>query len=277
MAQGHADEAARLAARLRTEGEGPGSLDTRRRALREIGRAITLDADHPAATRTMIELFTRPPTELPDEVEQALTGRAQEMRRAAARLGVPAYLSLLLYLPLFFWAGVEDPRPVLVYAVAAVASAIVSFLTARMPRPSARPTLLAAILSTIAMASTGTIFGPLVLTPGIVAVNVSAFAMTEARAERWVVVLIGLAAVAVPLGLELTGTMAPTYSFEGGRMLIDAWAVRLEGAPALTLLAVGALANIVTAVAVLGLMRSALTRAEERIELYSWQIRQLLP
>src|SRR5205823_603741 len=77
QAQLHAGRALELAARARTE-RGTG-FESRRQAMREVGRALALDPDNRAATAAMMNLLTEPPAQLPPEVvlEQERSNRRQ--------------------------------------------------------------------------------------------------------------------------------------------------------------------------------------------------------
>jgi serine/threonine-protein kinase len=277
LADRHVDEAAGCLAEIRDAAEDADDTELRGRAVRAVGRALGLVPEHRRASKILVELLTEPPRKTPADVERVLDETDAADRKDAGRIAVVAYLTLFAYLPLFLWAGVHSWGPVVAYCVLAVASSVASYVVLRHPAPSARTMLIPMVVSTAAMASCAVLFGPLVLTPGIVAINLAAFAMTEGHKRAGLIISVGILGVIGPFALEVARLLPPSYSFSEGSLVIRSWALHLSGTPAFALLITGAVGNVVTAVAVTSMMRRANHRIRQKLELQRWQIRQLLP
>ncbi|MEM9463511.1 MAG: serine/threonine-protein kinase [Myxococcota bacterium] len=278
LAAEHAEHARRAALQARSAAaEGADPVQARREALRAVGQALALDPTNASAMQTMVRLLTRPPGALPPEIERRLEDGAYERTRNAGRLAALLYLGLLLYLPFIWWAGIVDGMVVLTMLGLGVVAGLVSLYTSRTEHRHQGLVLTAMLLSMAAMAGTASLYGPLVLTPGAVAVNCTAYALTGTRRLRRVTLVVGLLAVLVPLGLELGGLVSPSLSLGNGGMTLLPRALRLDGAPAVVLLTVASIGTILTGTFAVGRVRDALIAAERRLEVYSWHFQQLLP
>src|SRR5262249_52374969 len=123
LANAHARTAAELTVHARTESDA--MHGHRRAAMREIGRALALDPDNREAMDAMVQLLSAAPAKVPLEVGLEVERAEENHLRQAARAGAWTYLSLLLYLPFFFYLGVRDWRwVILFYGFAMMASAI---------------------------------------------------------------------------------------------------------------------------------------------------------
>jgi serine/threonine-protein kinase len=270
-----ANEAATQAAR--DDGQTDAAIESRREAIQEIGRALGLVPGHPEAMGTLVRLLSRLPERLPAEAEDSLERRWDATRAWAGRVSAVAYASLLIYWPLFLWAGVRDVVPLLVLSGLAVASTAAAALVSRSPRPKATTVFPVMGLSMLLMASTATMFGPLVITPAVMATNTAAYALVLRGNHRWLAVAGGCAALLVPVLLMAGGVWPDVYAFGPQGMTIRPWAIDLSGRGAFVLLVISALAAIVTATISVAKIRNELDQAQRKLELYSWHFRQLLP
>lgn len=252
-------------------------VETRREALRAVGRALALDPSNATASAVLMELLTQPPRHIPEEVEQAMAEHQLRQRKRGARIATFAYPTLLLYVPLFIWAGIRTSTPIIVYCVLAIISSLATHTFWKLDKPGVLQLMVPLFASTAAMATSAALFGPLVVTPGLVAVNVAAFAMSENIKTSWFIALVGIVGVTIPLGLQWAGIVPQSYRFVEGGMLIESWALELSGFPAIAVLCVAAIASVITAVAVMSIMRQAQENTQLQLELQTWQIRQLVP
>lgn len=276
LAKQHAVAALDAADRLLTA-DGAGGLQERSEVLRDVGRALALDPNNEIARETMVRLLTTPPSEAPAEVIVAQEQAARQRRVWTGRAAIVAYLSLLLYWPFFWWAGVRDMAPLLTYSAMGIAAAAVcAFVVYR--RGGTEPWILVAMAtSTIAVLSTASLFGPLVLMPAAIATNAAAYVMNLSRRARAITVASAMVAIAGPVVLEWLGVLAPSYRFDDGGMTIIPNAIELSGNPATALLLAAALGSVLTATLSMGHLRSSLDRAERRILMYTWHFRNLAP
>jgi hypothetical protein len=77
--------------------------------------------------------------------------------------------------------------------------------------------------------------------------------------------------------MEVFGIGGHQYGFGAHGMTVASGAIALNRAPALVLLLVGSVATVITGAFTTSRMRDALGRAELRLELSSWHLRELAP
>jgi hypothetical protein len=188
-----------------------------------------------------------------------------------------AYSSLFLYLPLFFWAGIESKPMVALFYIGAIVSGLICLSAWISQRPSNDIPFASMIVSNAMFSLTAAFFGPLVLMPAFVANNTAAYAFHFTDWRRWVSLVVGILAVAIPLGLELSGAISPSYSFSDAGMSISPRAIGLGAYPTLIFLSTGSFAAVVTGGLLLARLRDELKSAEKRLFVYTWHLRQLLP
>jgi serine/threonine-protein kinase len=252
-----------------------GAFDTRRAALREIGRALALDPDNPRAVGTMIDLLMRPPEKTPAEVEEELAELERAQVRMGGRIGTLAYLSMNLYVPIFLWLGVRSWTALGLLVFFSLGAAFAAWLVSRWQNArSAMPVL---AVSTAAAAATAGLFGPLVLVPSIAAANTLVYAISNSRRVRGAVLSIGPLAILVPLALEWLGLVPPSYRFTDEGMLILPRMTGLPETPTIFFLVLASVGVVVTAALAAAPFRDQLDKAQHDVRLHAWQLRQLVP
>ncbi len=252
-------------------------MDRRRQAMRSIGRALALDPDNEQALEAMTTLLTRPPDELPREVDGELQQTFEAQWRWSGWAAGLAYLSLVLYLPMFSWSGIRNVPAIAIFFGLALVSAAGSFTVGMIQRPRLWMVLATMCTSTLCFASTMTLFGPLFVTPGLIASNTAAYVMLLRGWSRVAAVFVGCVCMGGAILLEAMGLPWSSYVFTDAGMTLRPGAISLPLVPTLTLLAITSLTTILTSALSVSRMRDALTEAERRVHLYAWQIRQLVP
>jgi serine/threonine-protein kinase len=275
MAHDHAEAAARILAEA-GDGESP-TVDERRSAMREIGRALALDPSNEQAMETMVEMLTLPPSELPEEVRQQIQNQQDAQARWMGRIAGVAYFSFLLYLPLFLWAGVKNTAALGLFYLMAVFTGGLSIWTASRAKARERMVFVVMIISTVWMATAAMFFGPLVLMPAMVAVNTGAFALYLDGWPRALSVVFGCLAILVPVVLEWTSVMEASYLFTGQGMVVQPNAIGFDPHTTILILLVGGVATVLTSSFSIMGVRDALRKAQRTVFLQTWHIRQLLP
>ena len=134
----------------------------------------------------------------------------------------------------------------------------------------------ACVVSSIVFALTASFFGAFVLTPALIAVNTTAYAIHAKGNLRTLMIAVGCLAMLVPIVLELTGIHS-SYAFTEAGMLIEPSAVLLPKTPVLVLLVLTSLSTIVTSCLSSGVIRDQLERAERHLHLYAWHLRAFAP
>jgi eukaryotic-like serine/threonine-protein kinase len=253
------------------------SNEERRLALKEIGRALVLDPTNAHALHAMVQLVATPPRELPPDARRDLDeARAQKLRDFTGA-EVAAYLSWFLFLPLFGILGFTDPMPEIVTSVCMLIAAGLTWMKRRDVGRLIYP--FGALISCgIAIAWSSRVFGPLILTPVAAIVSVLGFSLNQEKKYRVIAGIVATSTVAVPLLLEMTGAISPSYRFEAGRMIIEPHAVFFSNPTAVLLLALGVNVGLLAlTIAFIGWIRDRLAHYEELAVLQAWHFRQLAP
>ena len=274
MAQAHA-RAAEVAAEYALAG-GNNAKDERVRALREVGRALALDPSHPEAQRVLLTLLKDPPEELPEEERRELLKEDAAEGRMMTKINGYLNLSFIVTTALVLWMGVKSiPAAVLYVLVSAIATAIAFYSPKKADRDAAR--FANVIASTLAIGFMSTMFGPLFLIPGLAAImTMSASFATPTRSARALVISIGVLSVLVPLLLEASGLLPPSYEFTEQGLLILPRMHHFPTAATLTFLCWIGLGHIISISIMMGRMHEARIRALEKLHKQTWQLKQLV-
>jgi eukaryotic-like serine/threonine-protein kinase len=274
LARGHA-KLAREAAKKALEAND-GAAEARRDAMREIGRVLALDPENEEATRTLLQLFTAMPRELPAAAAAELDAARVASQRASAWTASIAYASWLFYMPLVLWMGVRDFGWGLTCDVLWVGAGAASFWASK-GRSIRLATDVALVLSMLATACAAGLFGPFTLLPTIAVVNTMLFVMTAEPSRRWVSAVLGCFAVLVPFMLEQLGVLPPSMRFDADGMTLLPRVHDLAPGKTLVFLLLANVAVIVTATIFVARFRDALLESERRLHFQAWQLRQLVP
>jgi hypothetical protein len=226
---------------------------------------------------TMVELLSRPPDEVPPEVEERLGVRQENRYKAAGRIAAGMYFSTLLYFPLLWWAGILDATPIAAFFVLSGIAGLLSLYTYTSEGPRRVYVMAAMVTSCAGISAVAALFGPLVLMPAMLAINIAAYAATVDKKGRRLAYVVSGVSIAVPILLELAGVVGPSLALGPDGMTILPRALGLNSMSAIAVLALASLGAVFTGIVAVGRLRDALTRAEGQLEMYNWHFRQLLP
>jgi len=245
-------------------------------ALLELGRALALDPSNEHARDLLAERLVTTPEEVPAEARAALDEERAVQRRAASRAGAMRYVLWAAYTPFLFWMGFRNVTlGAVVMAFVAVTGAWAWWLARSTNRKSSSIMPLLAI-SSVAVATMSALFGPFVLVPTIAATNAMYFAMSvQPRYRPWTIIA-SVSAILVPFLLQLAGVF-PRYELDGSTFTISANGCHFPPAATLSMLLATSIGMAITPVVLVGRMRDRLTRAEERLFVQAWQLRETLP
>jgi serine/threonine-protein kinase len=130
----------------------------------------------------------------------------------------------------------------------------------------------------VAIAWSSRVVGPLILTPVAAVVSVLGFSLINPRNHRIIAGLVAASTLAVPILLEVTGVISPSYRFEGGRIIIEPHLVSFSNPALLLVLVLGVnLGLLAVTIAFIGWIRDRLAHYEELAVLQAWHFRQLAP
>ncbi len=257
------------------------ATELRTQAVQELTAAIALVPEHHAAITTLVNTFGKAGDQLPPEAEtefQTLQQRRQQQVTRVYAVRLIAYL--LVMLPIGFWAGIRDSRPIWVLTASTIIMAIFNYTTHRLkPIPKWRNPI-SILLGVVVAGCTIPLFGPLIFVPMIalglcVAMTVN---IRASKAVRHYLMFMTLPVIAAPLGLQWLGWLPSSYAFtEQGTMSVLPWVIEFSGSPALVLLLVASLVFIWTTLAVIGRSVDELRTAERRLFAQAWHAKQWMP
>ena len=274
MSQEHAARAKAMAAQS-ASGDA-GADNARSEALRMVGRALALDPQNAEALRTMVELLTKPPSEMPPEAMAEMAAEERGFERVRARAGAIGFFAWIAFVPIMLVIGIRSvPEFALCTFAWATAGATMAYF-ARNPRPDGRSPTIAPIIAAIAVALSSLIAGPLIVTPMFATVFGIGFSLAMPRRLRFLPAIAGSLSILVPEALQQTGVLPRSIVYANGIMhvLPQMMSFTSEGHTNLILCD---LVCIVMA-CYFGLsIRQRFDEIQRRVHVNNWQLRQLLP
>jgi eukaryotic-like serine/threonine-protein kinase len=254
---------------------GSATIDARSRALRELGHALALDPTHARALAAMVDLLVSPPEQMPAEAETEHAEVGFASNRTAARMGSLTLVGWWLAAPILAWLG--GPIQLLVLIPATI-TLLVGLWVSRLPRPTTRHAVLLFGLNAVTVATSSVMFGPLVLMPTVAVASICMFAVKGDWARhRPLVLFFTIATLVVPLLLEWTSVIPPSYAIRDGALVLLPRFAPYREAPALALFMLG---HIILAIAppyAIGAVADSSYATERRMFRHMWQLRQIVP
>jgi serine/threonine-protein kinase len=264
--------AADLVMRARSVGTTPDGLAD---AIRDAGRALALDPESPEAAALVMRLMLEPPARLPGGLVRHLESISTQAAIHSARQVVWLLLSTFLLIPLALWAGVTNWLLLgAIYGLVAVL-AIDAHLQTRRGHVTMTVPL---VFGTILLVLVSRFSGSIVFAPTIAMLFVVGLASHSQLAERPMRVLVcACIAMFAPTALELAGVFDRTWSVAGDSLEIRSQILHLSGTSAYVFLLGGNAFFIVALFLFARSLTTSRTQARERLEIYAWQLQQLLP
>jgi hypothetical protein len=121
------------------------------------------------------------------------------------------------------------------------------------------------------------VLGPLLLMPVLTCASIVTFTVQPARHPPWLVLAFHLAALFVPLALEWTGVLPPTYHLDGHGLLLTPWTLDLSPTLGLIVLLAAITVQVVSEFVVVLNMRRSQELAQDRLHAQRWHLEQLVP
>jgi eukaryotic-like serine/threonine-protein kinase len=258
---------------------GEGADERRTQGMRELGAALTLEPSNEEASRTLVRVLLEAPGELSPAAEAALREVDRRDRVEGARVGMLFYLAMSIPAPLVFGIGVR--RPILMAVLTLVMGAVTGYFAWMWRSGKADPRYMrwAVALSFIVVGLQAAFFGPLFVAPGAAAATAAIF-LVSIRANRFArrsILAAGLASIFVPVLLELTGVLPPSYAVVDGRFVIAPNLVAFSPVASFGFLAFAAALTVVATAVGVGRAVEALVEAERRNFAQAWRLKQILP
>jgi serine/threonine-protein kinase len=276
-AQKHATLAKDLADAVLAPAAGDGAQRERERtrALREVGKALALDAHNAVALGTLVRLLTTPPAQAPREVlAEQLQVQRRHLRIAGVALSIVyAYISLNA---LATWSlGVRNMSAVVVAHVLwglALAAAVVTAV-----RPRYLPLFASCFFGVTTCAYLTSVYSPLLpIVPTLLVVHGVLFAFVGQMRLRLAMIAYTALAWTFSSFAATLGLLPQTVRFEGGDITIHSNVIDLPASGIPVYMYAAVMAMLVAPAVLVGRLRGAYQRSDDAMRLQAWQLRQLV-
>jgi serine/threonine-protein kinase len=252
------------------------AADARSTAMRRAGRALALDPESNDAAELVSSLLLEPPSPMPLELAQSIEEHEGKISQHRSWRSVWAYLSVFALAPLVLLLDVQNWALVAAFFGTLTVCLLVAVDAARRGRAS----LVSVLAVNLAFALLfSRILGPFILTPlAICCMLVGITSIRRINERRWLVVVWTLTAVLLPIILEWTGLLPPTWSVVEGATIMQSAMFESKGTTAEAVSLV--IANTVFTLVVGGVaLAFSLKRQAAQRELFvrEWHLRQLIP
>lgn len=200
------------------------TLDARRRAMRDAGRALALDPDLKGAAELVSWLVLQPPAVALPEVEASLAADDDRAVRSQAKLASISVLGYFAFIPLLAWIGVRDWTDILVLSILSLACSGAAWWVTR--HPTRGPIIASAVVQSIVLGWVAHMFSPFLVAP---AIGIATMVIYASQPQIVPVRLIfGLTATAIggTWILEQVGVLARSMHVEGNNLVIVPPAMR---------------------------------------------------
>ncbi|MDH5491586.1 MAG: serine/threonine protein kinase [Myxococcales bacterium] len=272
----HAQAADESVRQIRASGDH--DIQTRRRILQQLGRALAFNPQNRMAQETLHRLLEDLPGSPPGVVLEAL--RDSDTRRSAIFCAIGGCLafSLLAILPWMLWMGVPPSAAMaalgLGLAVAGVSGIAASRASGRMRGPFE---LLFASSLLAALSASSLWFGPLVMIPPLLVMLAQGAALAPHPWQRMALATMISIGIAAPLILQIAGLVPPSFALLDAELRLLPGLGELSQAAALGAIVAIQLATLLAAGLLLGALRSHARRVETRLLCVVWHLERLLP
>jgi tRNA A-37 threonylcarbamoyl transferase component Bud32 len=248
----------------------------RARAMREVSRALALDQDNVDARRVLLELLTQPPRRVPPEVADELARHHWAQNQRAARGGALFYGGSFVLAPFTLpLLGIHVTWYIFLYAALFGLAAASMVHVALAPYRGQKTRYAPVVLTMLALSSLSGLDGPLILVPMVIIANEVGLLMQPHRKRRIAVIASACAAILLPLALEWARVVPPSYAIEHGRTIVMNRV--LDFTPMSHAFLIVFTVGFVVAIGLYFIgFRDVLTNAEQRLFLFTWQLRQLV-
>lgn len=254
--------------------------DRRADAIRGAGRAIALDPENVDAQALLLRLMIDVPSQLPEAALRDVQAERYRTTRHWLRLGARAYLANMLFIPFAKLMGVEGWAPFVGAGTLLLLQVALCAWAARPERPVPLTPPIYAMLVVIhvaLLALTGLCFGSLLFAPLFAFGSLPIMLMLPQIDRPYLALAAHLIAVAIPVGLDLSGVLGHTsFHFEHDSLVFEPWAVHVSGRVILGCVLGVIVAQMWVNARVLSGGRRVSDRAMELVHVQRWQLEQLV-
>ncbi|MBA3463767.1 MAG: serine/threonine protein kinase [Deltaproteobacteria bacterium] len=252
--------------------------DARATAMREAGRALALVPDHVPAQELLASLMFDLPDRMPAEALVAADEERAIVRQRAMKKAAYGYVVMGLMLAVVFALPYKRAWPIAVSMGTAMLAAACAYALSRRRLSMTSGWMMAfAAINCATVATTGLMFGVLLLLPMFFVGSLSAFVSGPSRHPVWLILAVHAAPIALLFVLELTGVLPQSFHVSAGSLVITPYAVELTPAALAIVYSVGLVAQVGSTMDIQSTMRAEQEAAQNKIHSQTWHLKQLLP
>jgi serine/threonine-protein kinase len=258
-------------------GDSAEALAAHERALRAVTRSLALDPDSEPAAALLARLLIEAPARMPPEAEQEFSEYREKRNRAAARLSFARIAPPLIILPLAMLPGVRS-GPFLVGAVVVLAIALginLYWLVVRRGESSGGYAMASLAASGLVLAGAAAIFSPFLIIPAALLIQVMVTGVALGFRQRGMIIGLSVAALNLPLALELLGLVPPSFQVDADHFTLLARVTSFH--PIWTPALIATVHSVMVAVplALIGRFQDGAAVNERKVFLQAWHLRRL--
>lgn len=251
--------------------------EQRASALKDVGRALAFDPTHDSARRVLVKLLTEPPKVPPPGAQRQIDAADREAARTTGWLSAVVFPAWGLFGIPFSSMGLRRLDLFLASLAAYVLAGLFGLYTA-LGGPRHRTSVLAVTLCCAVGATISAwLMSPFLFAPGGIIASTMAFMLFPWKRGRIPIMMLGVVASVLPALLQWWNVLPATFAFRDGMFQILPYALSLPpGATFYSLVAINGGA-VIAGASVVVYYRVRISKIEERMHLYSWQLQQLVP
>ena len=252
--------------------------DARSTAMHEAGRALALDPENATAASVLGGLLIDAPEQIPAGAIAAADLERGEVRQKTLRRAAWTYFIATASLLALFFAPLRHMWPVFFGLGSAVATGVYAWFLSRKPMPMVSPWFYGFMLvNNLAIASTGLVFGTLLMMPIFLVGSLAAFLSQPSHHRPIAIILVHMLPFAVMLGLELTGVLPRSFYIEHDNLVISPYTMDVTPMSLLVMLSIGYAIQVGSSADIQIQFRREQQRVQDRVHAQTWHLKQLLP
>ncbi len=242
---------------------------------RSASRALALDPTAREPAELISRLLLEPPAEVPREVTASFERASQDIERRSAMTRLYGNLTIIVFLPLLAWGGLDMMYVLATLALPAASALLLWKLTPIAPRTCYR--ILVAI-SALLIALAARICSPFIVTPVVAAVATVGMMSGPTFSRREVAIMAGMlcTAAVVPYAAEIAGLVTPTLA-NGHAVLAFSAPLFHDPLVAHIVMVVASVSLIVVLTVTMRRLRAIQHTARWQLHVLTWQLRHLVP
>jgi serine/threonine-protein kinase len=247
-------------------------------AMREAGRAFTLDPTNATAQAMLGRLLLEAPSEIPAGALAAADLERGRTRQRVLRWAAKVFIGTTV-MPLgLLLLQVRHAWPILAMSAVNAAIAAACWGASRRVLPMRSGWFYVVLSLDVALlVTTGLIFGPVFVLPMFLIGSLAAWMVQPAAGEIPIIVIAHLLAILPLVVLEVLGVTPATFRMVDGGLLLTPWAIELTSFSASLILAAAYASQFFNTLFIALAGWRAQEASRNRVHAQSWHLQQLVP